>query len=423
MAYAEGKGINKRGQAVYRVYYDAPKNKDGTRNQKRETYKVDLPARKMKPEDLEKWITTKGKDKAMDYAKSREKAINTVGYKEPTKEKFSELAERWLELRAGTSRKGKRQPKTMLRYKELLVRINAFFGEMEVAAINLDRVEEFYPWLEEQPKKSRSGKETEDTLSSQTIWHHHRCLYSVLKYAVERGLLPNNPCESRMPLTPEDKEIDSYTEDEVCTIRTLLENESLQNKVLVSIALEIGARAGEIQALKWNDINLDTRMVSINKSWQYIPGEPCFEKVPKNKSSIRDVKLSASTIFLLRQLKGQQKAKGEELGTKWVEIGAVFVKWNGEQIHAGYASSWWPKFIRGTGLPVKNFHCLRHTCISLLLSKGAPVLEVAHMVGHSDANMIWKKYGHAIEKAQFEGASIMESIMNKKEIYQEKRSS
>jgi integrase len=413
MAYVESKGLNKKGQAVYRIYYDAPKNKDGTRNQKKETYRVDLPARKMKPDDLEKWITTKGKDKAMDHAKAREKEVNTAGYKEPTREKFPELSERWLEFKAGTSRKGKKQPKTMLRYKELLARINEFFENDEVAAIDLDRVEEFYKWLSEQPKNDRKGEPTKEFLSQQTQWHHHRCLYSVLQYAVERELLSSNPCKFRYPETPDQKDVESYTEEEVVKIKELLEGESLQNKVLVSIALEIGARAGEIQALKWADINFDTRMVSINKSWQYIPGEPCFEKVPKNKSSIRDVKLSASTIFLLRQLKGQQEAKDEELGTKWVESGAVFVQWNGAQIHAGYASSWWPTFIKDTKLPVKNFHCLRHTCISLLLSKGAPVLEVAHMVGHSDASMIWKRYGHAIQKAQFEGASIMEGIMNK----------
>lgn len=29
------------------------------------------------------------------------------------------------------------------------------------------------------------------------------------------------------------------------------------------MALEIGARAGEIQSLKWSDIDFDTRMVNI----------------------------------------------------------------------------------------------------------------------------------------------------------------
>lgn len=423
MATVEVKGINKKGEAIYRVYYDAPRHKDGTRNRKRETHKVELPARKMKPEELEKWISTKGKDRAMDYAKEMEKKANTPGYKEPTREIFSELSDRWLEFKAGTGRKGKRQPKTMRRYVELLSRINGFFGDIEVARIDLDIVEEFYKWLAEQPKRGSHGELSNDTLSQQTQWHHHRCLYSVLQYALERELLSNNPCKFRYPEAPDTKDVDSYIEEEVVKIKDLLEKEKLQNRVLVSIALEIGARAGEIQALKWDDINFETRIVSINKTWQYLPGMPCFEKPPKNKSSIRDVRLSASTIFLLRQLKGKQEAKAEELENKWIDSGAVFTQWNGKQIHAGYASQWWPKFIRGTGLPEKNFHCLRHTCISLLLSKGAPVLEVAHMVGHADASMIWKRYGHAIQKAQFEGASIMESIMNKKEANQEKRSS
>ncbi|HAG10120.1 MAG TPA: hypothetical protein DCK76_01725 [Desulfotomaculum sp.] len=405
--------VSKGTQVAFRVLYDGPKNADGSRNQKKETIRIVIPASKKKPDDVQAWIDSKGLDKALDYAKKKEKEVNQPGYREPVKERFSDLAARWLEYRAGRSRKGQHQPKTMLRYRQLLERINQFLGNDEVASINLDRVEEFYKWLSEQPKKNRSGEASEEYLSQQTQWHYHRVLYSILQYAVERQLLPNNPCKFRAPQAPVQKEIDSYTAEEVALIKQYMEGESLQNKVLVNIALEIGAREGEILALKWDDINFDTRMVSINKSWQYIPGEPCFEKPPKNKASLRDVKLSASTIFLLKQLKGHQEAREEKIGTLWVESGAVFTQWNGEQIHAIYASQYWHDFIRKTGLPAKNFHCLRHSCISLLLSKGAPVLEVAHMVGHADANMIWKRYGHAIEKAQFEGSSIMEKLMNK----------
>lgn len=36
------------------------------------------------------------------------------------------------------------------------------------------------------------------------------------------------------------------------------------------------------------------------------------------------------------------------------------------------------------------------------------------MVGHSNAEMLWRVYVHAVEKELFAGAEIMESIMNKK---------
>ncbi len=109
------------------------------------------------------------------------------------------------------------------------------------------------------------------------------------------------------------------------------------------MALEIGARAGEIQALKWSDIDSDTWMVNICKSRQYLPGMGSFEKSTKNKSSNRKIRLSAGTIFLLRQLKGEQDARSDELGTKWVDSDAVFIGCNGQQVNATWASCWWRK--------------------------------------------------------------------------------
>ncbi|AFM00772.1 phage integrase family protein [Desulfitobacterium dehalogenans ATCC 51507] len=109
------------------------------------------------------------------------------------------------------------------------------------------------------------------------------------------------------------------------------------------------------QALKWTDIDFESRLVDISKSWQYIPGKGSFEKLTKNKSSNRKVRLSASTIFLLRQLKGEQESNAEERGTKWVDSGAVFTAWNGKQVNAVWASCWWRGWIKKTGLPIKHF--------------------------------------------------------------------
>jgi len=441
MAYAEYKGIGTKGQAKFRLYYDGPKRPDGKRNQKKESYSVDpLPDKAATiakaAKNRENGTATKTEllhlerfeKKAMELAeaeaKRREDKINEPNYIEPVHETFRELSERWLEYRAGASRKGKRQPKTLYRYKELLERINEFLGADDVAKMNIDRIEEFYAWLAKQPKKpsrtaKNSNKKPSGTLSFRTQWHHHRCLYSVLEYGIERKKLESNPCKYVQPKTVEQDDedegrIDCYSADDVVRIRELLENETLQRKVLVTMALEIGARAGELMALKWSDIDFEARMVNICKSRQYLPGKGSFEKSPKNKSSNRKVKLSASTIFLLRQLKGEQDTKARKLGSKWVDSGAVFISWNGEQAYANWASNWWRIWIRKTDLPVKTFHNLRHTCISLLLAAGANPLEVARMVGHSSPEMLWKVYGHALEKEQFDGAEIIQAIMSKK---------
>ena len=47
--------------------------------------------------------------------------------------------------------------------------------------------------------------------------------------------------------------------------------------------------------------------------------------------------------------------------------------------------------------PVPTVHDLRHTAISLWLTRGLTPFEVSKMVGHTDLKMIEKRYGHLYE--------------------------
>jgi integrase len=47
--------------------------------------------------------------------------------------------------------------------------------------------------------------------------------------------------------------------------------------------------------------------------------------------------------------------------------------------------------------PAPTVHDLRHTAISLWLTRGLTPFEVSKMVGHSDLKMIEKRYGHLYE--------------------------
>jgi len=428
VAYVKFRGVNKKGEVVFRVCVEGPK-KDNSRNQVVETFKVDPPARKMKPEDFEKWLNTKAKDKAMDHAKAREKEINKPGYREPSEETFAQHVSRWLEIHAETV-----QPKTLYRYKELLERILPYLGSLAVVEIQMENIEDLYRSLAKEKRQDRK----EGTLSATTIRHHARVLNIVLEYAVKRQMIPSNPATYVKPPIAKGKDIQYFNEEQIEKLMKYLEQEELMNKVLVNLALSTGARAGELAALTWDDINEENRTVRINKSAQYVPGKGSFVKQPKTESSKRTVTVSASVIFLLKQLKGEWEAQKEKLGTKWLkDSNSVFFGWNGAQIHPEYPSHWWPKFIRRamfevieenywsdthkklmpfetcmkTGIPFVSFHGLRHSCASLLLSKGQNPVAVAKRLGHSNTNVTLAVYAHTYQKDDQASAEIMGGIL------------
>lgn len=419
MAHVEYLYKDKKGRDTWRLYAEGPKKQDGTRNQIKRTFKT----------------TDKNPDKARKQAEKAalllEDEVNKPQYIEPTKETFAQHAERWIKVHGETV-----QPKTMYRYKELLNRILPYLGSLPVERIRMEHIEDLYRNLAKEKRQDRR----EGTLSATTIRHHARVLNIVMEYAVKRRLIPSNPAKYVKPEPPKKKDIQYFNEDQISKLVKILEGESLLNKTLVHLALSTGARAGELVALTWDDINEENRTVRINKSAQYLPGQGSFIKQPKTESSKRTITVSASVIFLLKQLKGWQDGQKEELGDKWVDTNSVFCGWNGEPIHPEYPSHWWYKFIRRamfevvkekywsakrkkfipikickkTGIPMVSFHGLRHTCASLLLSKGQNPVAVAKRLGHSNTNVTLAVYAHTYQKDDQANADIMENIINVK---------
>jgi integrase len=64
-------------------------------------------------------------------------------------------------------------------------------------------------------------------------------------------------------------------------VLSALESEPLKYQVMVHMALCLGCRRGELMALHFGDINLDTGMVKIEHSAYKLTGEEMKLKEPK----------------------------------------------------------------------------------------------------------------------------------------------
>jgi len=64
------------------------------------------------------------------------------------------------------------------------------------------------------------------------------------------------------------------------------------------------------------------------------------------------------------------------------------------------------------GLPRSTrFHDLRHTCATLLLSRGVDVVSVQRLLGHASAAMTLKVYTHYLPRAGEATAAAMQSAL------------
>lgn len=295
-------------------------------------------------------------------------------------------------------------PSTYKRYLGILEsRIIPFFGHFRVDKIKPTDIMQFYDLLSKDTqivrRKNNNGKKTGKPLSPKTILEHHRLLRAMLQKAVYWQMIVSNPAERvQAPKTKKPKR--KYYDDEQskALISGLMEltEEQFKYKVAIILTIFTGVRLGELMGLEWDDINFGEGIVSINRSSQYLADKGVFTKVPKTESSIRDVAIPDFVVSLLEEYKCWYDEQKYQYGELWIDSNRLFVQADGRPMHPSTISKWFEKFVAQIGLPVINFHGLRHTNATLLIAQNIDVSVVAARLGHAQITTTLNFYVHPI---------------------------
>ena len=352
-------------------------------------------------------LKTTSKSEANKALREFTNEIEAGSYVRPSERKtFADLVQDWLEL----SVEGRLAPKSIFVHKNRLeswiLPELGHYNYAEIKGIDLDR---FFNKLKQAPRKDhRPGN-----LSSQTIKHIRSLLHNIFEFAVRKEMVQRNPVGLTERIVAERKPPRFYDEDEISKLMNALKKESIRNQALVRLTLATGCRLGEIAGLEWKHINLETGDVEIVQAGQYLPERGVFEKSPKNKSSVRTVSLPESVLTLLKFYKKNQEWQANDLGNLWEDSDRLFTNKKGGPINPNILSFWFVRFVKRNNLPDLNFHGLRHTAASYLLSQNEPIQDVADMLGHSTPKTTLDVYTHASKNAKKKVADKMEILLNR----------
>ena len=175
-----------------------------------------------------------------------------------------------------------------------------------------------------------------------------------------------------------------------------LTEDQFKYKVAIILTVFTGVRLGELMGLEWSDINFRDGIVSINRSSQYLAEKGVFTKTPKTESSIRDVAIPEFIVTLLEQYKYWYDEQKSLYGELWYDSNRLFVQADGKPMHPSTISKWFERFVAQIGLPVINFHGLRHTNATLLIAQNIDVSVVAARLGHAQITTTYNFYVHPI---------------------------
>ncbi len=329
--------------------------------------------------------------------------------------KFSEFTEIWKRDYGSKEL----APSTYKRYCRMLeTRILPYFGHFYINKIKPTDIMQFYDLLSRDTqlvrKKSNNGKKTLKPLSGKTILEHHRLLRAMLHKAIYWQLIVSNPAERVQPpkaMKPKRR----YYDDEQCKI--LLENlttlgeDQIKYKVAIILTVFTGVRLGELMGLEWQDVDFKTGIISINRSSQYLADKGVFTKTPKTESSIREVAIPDFVISLLEEYKLWYEEQKSIYGELWTNSNRLFVQADGKPMYPSTISKWFVKYVAQIGLPVINFHGLRHTNATLLISQNIDVAVVAARLGHAQITTTFNFYVHPIISHNRQAGSVLENLL------------
>ena len=300
----------------------------------------------------------------------------------------------------------------------LETRLLPYFGHFYVNKIKPTDIMQFYDLLSKDTqlvrKKDNDGNKTLKPLSGKTILEHHRLLRAMLHKAVYWQVIVSNPAERVQPPKAK-KPKRKYYDDDQCKI--LLENleqldeEQIKYKTAIILTVFTGVRLGELMGLEWSDIDFRNGIISINRSSQYLADKGIFTKTPKTESSIREVAIPEFVISLLEEYKLWYEEQKALCGELWDNSNRLFVQANGKPMNPSTISKWFVKFIGQIGLPVINFHGLRHTNATLLIAQNVDVAVVAARLGHAQITTTLNFYVHPIIAHNKKASYVLENLL------------
>lgn len=455
------KRVNKDGEITsFKIIVYGGKDSSGEAIRRRMTWKPDY------------GMTAKQAERAVKAVAAKFEEEVSQGFHLDDSITFAEYAEKTLKMK---ERNGL-QPRTIVRYRSMLPRINAAIGHIPLSKIRPQHLNDLYENLAEKGireggdravlvidlkselKKRRLSKwrfakiaevstntlhsaeegntilipsaqaiakglnmpedkvfriEADRTpLSKKTILEHHRLISTILHQAEKEMCVMYNAAEKASPPKAGKKMPDYYQPEVLDKIIRALDEAPIKWKAITYLLIDTGCRRGEAMGLKWESVDFQNDLISIERALLYTAETGIFEGPPKNGES-RVVRIAPETAAVLKEWAAVQAQQRKDSGDRWVETGYVFTSETGEPISPDSITQWLNGFAKKSGLPHIHPHAFRHTVASNMIADGIDLVTAANELGHADPTTTAKIYAHQIAAAKAKASKVRSNVFSR----------
>ena len=324
-----------------------------------------------------------------------------TGVVAPAAKTVATLLEEWLDHIEHLGR----SPTTLYGYRRLVGQMPEGFMTLPLKKVTPKVVDDLYRLLG-QPVDRKPA----------TVLRYHTVLRAAFAQAVRWGWMDRNPIDRATPPRVNRDEVDPPTVEDVLRIlERALNSRNPENALVFRLLAATGCRRGEVCALQWQDVYLETEPVRLVIRRAVVEVERRLILQGTKTHAVRKITLDEETSQLLREQRSRvvELAKAAGVSIKPTDFVFERVPGSGEPLPPSRISQAWQRLCKELGVKTR-LHDLRHLQASLLLDAGEAITTVAARLGHRDTATTLKVYGHLMPGADARAAGIVGSALSRK---------
>ena len=287
----------------------------------------------------------------------------------------------WLDLWYQGYKKPNLRPNTQMSYERRIYQhITPALGQIQLDKLTTADIQEFYADLKKNGRLLRTELYGAG-LSDQTTLH------AALDKAVEENLIFQNPSDGCQLPSARPREMKGLTPEEIQQLLIQAREDGCYELLLLE--LSTGLRRGEICALQWNDLNLKTGALQVERQVHRVRGELVVSP-PKTKAGRRAVRLPAPVLNVLKAYKTVPTSR-------WMFPSPVK---EDSPMDPAAVRKRLSTVLKRADCKRLRFHDLRHTFATASLEHGMDVKTLSTIIGHVSSSTTLNIYAHVTDEMQ-----------------------
>lgn len=271
-----------------------------------------------------------------------------------------------------------RRASTKVSYRDAFRPVRERLGDRKLQSVTKADIENLVDWMLTSGRK-RGGKPGTG-LGARSVRLTLGRLKAAFEMAVNEGTLVRNVVKLVTPPDYTPKERDTWSKAQV---RKFLRMASA-TRLHVAWRLSLyGLRRGEVLGLRWSDIDLKAKSLSVNQARVLVDYKVMVVE-PKSRNGKRTLPLDDVLVAALVELRKRQAKESEKAGTSygagledldWYTAGDDYIVVDelGIPVHPETYSDDFTRLLTRAGLPKIRLHDSRHTTLSLMEKAGVPI--------------------------------------------------